>query len=185
MLGEGESVTNISQSQGRDKGKTPKGSETEGINLTSKCQKLRDTSIKAFFGNDNVFGPPICASTSAEGNHNTSPPLEDQVVTQLNQNVSNEENNIRTTEDVVTEDNIDVGRKKRKRNVKMGREWEMKRTFQVDWVAKYQFIELVTNNDEPPTKCRCTICTQKTKRGKKLQLKLVNTEEHIGKVYEK
>ena len=73
MSGEGESVTNIAQSQGSDKGKTPKGSE--GINLTSKCQKRRDTSIKAFFGNDNVFGPPICTSTSAEENHNTSPPL--------------------------------------------------------------------------------------------------------------
>ena len=48
MLGEGESVTNIAQSQGRDKGKTPKGSKIEGINLTSKCRKLRDTSIKGF-----------------------------------------------------------------------------------------------------------------------------------------
>ena len=99
------------------------------------------------------------ASTSAEGNHNTSPPLEEQVVIQLNQNASNEDNNVPTIEDVVTEDNIDVGRKKRKRNVKMGREWEMKRTFQVDWVAKYWFIEPVTNNDEPPTECKCTICT--------------------------
>ena len=94
MSGEGESVTNIAQSQGCDKGKTPKGSETEKINLTSKCQKLRDTSIKAFFGNDNVSGPPTCASTSAEGNHNTSPPLEDQVVIQLNQNASSEDKNV-------------------------------------------------------------------------------------------
>ena len=183
MSGEGESVTNIAKSQGSDKGKTPKGSE--GINLTSKCRKLRDTTIKAFFGIDNVSGPPTLASTSAEGNHNTSPPLEEQVVIQLNQNASNEDNNVPTTEDVVTEDNIDVGRKKRKRNVKMGREWEMKRTFQVDWVAKYWFIEPVTNNDEPPTECKCTICTWKTKREKKLQLKLDTIEKHIGKVYEK
>ena len=102
MSGEGESVTNIAQSQGSDKGKTPKGSEIEGINLTSKCRKLRDTTIKAFFGIDNVSGPPTLASTSAEGNHNTSPPLEEQVVIQLNQNASNEENNVRTIEDVVT-----------------------------------------------------------------------------------
>ena len=140
-----------------DKGKTPRGSEGPG--RPSKHPKLKDTTIKAFFGIDNVSGPPTLASTSAEGNHNTSPPLEEQVVIQLNQNASNEDNNVPTTEDVVTEDNIDVGRKKRKRNVKMGREWEMKRTFQVDWVAKYWFIEPVTNNDEPPTECKCTICT--------------------------
>lgn len=92
MLGEGESVTNIAQSQGCDKGKTPKCSE--GINLTSKCKKLRDTTINAFFGIDNVCSPPTYASKSAKGNHNTSPPLEDQVVIQLNQNASNEDNNV-------------------------------------------------------------------------------------------
>ena len=54
---------------------------------------------------------------------------EEQVVIQLNQNASNEDNNVPTTKDVVTEDNIDVGRKKRKSNVKMGREWEIKKTF--------------------------------------------------------
>ena len=183
MSGEGESVTNIAQSQGSDKGKTPKGSER--INLTSKCQKLRDTSIKAFFGNDNVSGPPICASTSVEGNHNTSQPLEERVVIQLNQNASNKDNNVPTIEDVVTEDNIDVGRKKRKRNVKMGQEWEVKRSFPVDWVEKYWFIEPGTNNDEPPTECRCTVCTLETKREEKFQLKLKTIEKHVGKVYEK
>ena len=102
MSGEGESLTNTAQSQGSegvvngrlhvDKGRTPKGSE--GIGRPSKCPKLRDTTIKAFFGIDNVSSPPTCATTSVEGNHNTSPTLEDKVVIQLNQNVSNEDKNV-------------------------------------------------------------------------------------------
>jgi hypothetical protein len=104
MSVEGESLTNTAHFQGSetkgvvngrlnvDKGKTPKG--IEGINLTSKCPKLRDTTIKSFFGINNVFGQPTCATTSVEGNHNSSPPLEDGVVIQLNQNASNKDNNV-------------------------------------------------------------------------------------------
>lgn len=61
----------------------------------------------------------------------------------------------------------------------------MTRSFKIDWVAKYPFIEPVPNNDEQPTECRCKICSWKTKREKKMQLKLDTIEKHIGKVYEK
>lgn len=56
----------------------------------------------------------------------------------------------------------------------MGHEWDMTSNFQIDWVSNYPFIEPVknANKDEPPTKCKCKICSWKYKRDIKLQLKL-------------
>lgn len=61
----------------------------------------------------------------------------------------------------------------------------MTRSFKIDWVEKYPFIEPIPNNDEQPIKCRCKIYSWKTKREKKMQLKLDTIEKHIGQVYEK
>ena len=66
--------------------------------------------------------------------------------------------------------------------------WDLsKRNFQLEWVEKYWFIEPVPNpNDgEPPTECRCKICTEITKKEKRLQLKIDTIEKHVGKVYKK
>lgn len=57
-----------------DKGKTPQGSETEGIERPSKLPKpkLKDITIKYFFGIGKVSGPST--STVAEAIHSSSPP---------------------------------------------------------------------------------------------------------------
>lgn len=50
----------------------------------------------------------------------------------------------------------------------------MARYFQIDWVSKYPFIELVENPNkgDPPIECRCKIYSWKYKKDKRLQLKL-------------
>ena len=62
----------------------------------------------------------------------------------------------------------------------------MAKRFKFDWAAKYPFIEPVDNPivGEPPVECRCTICSWKYKKEKRLQLKLDTIEKHVGKVYE-
>lgn len=57
-----------------DKGKTPQGGETKGIGRPSKClkPKLKDTTIKSFFGIGNFFGPSTFAV--AEAINSSSPP---------------------------------------------------------------------------------------------------------------
>ena len=54
-------------------------------------------------------------------------------------------------------------------------------------MEKYWFIEPVPNpNDgEPPAECRCNICTEITKKEKRLQFKIDTIENHVGKVYKK
>lgn len=66
--------------------------------------------------------------------------------------------------------------------------WDLsQRSFQLEWVEKYWFIEPVPNpiDGAPPTECRCKICTEIAKKEKRLQLKIDTIEKHVGKVYKK
>ena len=58
---------------------------------------------------------------------------------------------------------------------------------QIEWVEKYWFIEPVPNptDGEPPNECRRKICTEITKKEKRLQLKIDTIEKHVSKVYKK
>ena len=54
-------------------------------------------------------------------------------------------------------------------------------------MEKYSFIELVANliDGEPLVEWRCKICTEITKKEKRLQLKIDTIEKYVGKVYKK
>lgn len=88
------------------------------------------------------------------------------------------------TENVREDDGVG---KKRKYKSKNDRMWDLSRNFQIEWVSKYPFIELVDNpiEGEPLVECRCKICSEINKKEKRLQLKIDTIEKHMGKVYEK
>lgn len=53
-------------------------------------------------------------------------------------------------------------------------------------MEKFWFIEGPNPIDgKPPIECKCKICTEISKKEKRLQLKLDTIEKHVSKVYKK
>jgi len=67
---------------------------------------------------------------------------------------------------------------------KCSAKWTIGRALQVDWVAKYPFIEPIDPGDgNDPTECKCMICFWATKKEHRMQLKLDTIQKHCGKLY--
>ncbi|KAH7428771.1 hypothetical protein KP509_09G016700 [Ceratopteris richardii] len=65
-------------------------------------------------------------------------------------------------------------------------QWDIGRTFKIDWITKFPFIEpLLIEGEEEPKFATCIPCSWKLGNQVKLQLKLDTIEKHVGKMYEK
>ena len=65
-------------------------------------------------------------------------------------------------------------------------QWTVGRQFQDDWVSSFPFVEEIppTNVNEDLREVRCIVCSWKSCKVVKFQMKLDTIQKHVGEVYE-